>query len=211
MKDRYQYPEVMVRFYDAVYDNMTSLADKEYYINKMMNTGGPVLEIGCGTGRLFCEALKREADVYGIDQSELMLNKLKEKIDSKEHFRVQLADAKEFISVQKYKLIIAPFRMFQHIIITEDQLKILRNVKENLETGGIFIFDVFNPDINIIGKGYQETLQSETEYKPGRIIRRYHKAKPDLLNQCINVTFRFEWQEDTIEDAKCLDQNISFL
>jgi len=186
----------MVRFYDVVYDNMTSLTDKHFYIGKMVNAGGPVLEIGCGTGRLFTKALEKGADVYGIDQSELMLSKLKEKIEEKEHYRVGHADAREYVSDKKYKLIIAPFRVFQHIYSVADQIKFLENVKINLAEGGTFIFDVFNPDLNYIIKGSEESLQFSGEYSPGKAIRRYHEIKPDILNQIQHVTFRFEWDED---------------
>lgn len=60
MSDNYQYNEIMVRFYDTVYDNMPTVKDKNYYVNKLINAGGPALEIGCGTGRIFCEALNKE-------------------------------------------------------------------------------------------------------------------------------------------------------
>src|SRR5438552_605541 len=159
MKKEYKYSKEMAEFYDTVYENLTPEGDKKFYINKLVNEDGPALEIGYGTGRIFAEALKRGADVYGIDQSEVMLSKLKEKIDTKEYFRVQNADACEFKSDKKFKLIIAPFRIFQHILTVSEQIRFLKNVKENLEKGGRFILDVFNPDINLISKGFSETLQ----------------------------------------------------
>jgi SAM-dependent methyltransferase len=195
MKNNYEYNEPMVRFYDVVYENMAELG-KEFYVNKMTGISDPVLEIGCGTGRLFTSALKRGADVYGIDQSELMLSKLKDKIEEKEHYRVQHADAREYVSDKKFKLIIAPFRVFQHIYSTSDQIKFLESVKRNLAEEGIFIFDVFNPDLEYIGKGYDKKLQFTGEYSPGKIIKRYHTGKPDIVNQLMHITFRFEWDEN---------------
>ncbi len=197
MEDKYKYNEPMVRFYDAIYDKMAGPLNKHFYIDKMVNARGPVLEIGCGTGRLFCEALKQGADVYGIDHSELMLNVLKNKIDEKDHHRVKLVDAKEFfLSERKYNLIIAPFRVFQHIYEVKDQISFLKNIKNNLAEGGEFIFDVFNPDLKTIAVGYEENLQCEAEYAPGKIIKRFHKAEPDVLNQQMLINFRFEWDED---------------
>jgi len=195
MKEDYKYTKEMVEFYDTVYENLTPDGDLDFYVQKLVNAGGPALEIGCGTGRIFAKALKLGADIYGIDQSELMLSKLKEKIEPKEYHRVQNVDAREFKSDKKFKLIIAPFRIFQHVLTVDDQLQFLENVKENLEKGGRFIMDVFNPDINLINKGYSETLQFEGEHMPGKKIKRYHRVKPDVLNQFQHVTFRFVWDE----------------
>jgi SAM-dependent methyltransferase len=165
-----------------------------------------VLEIGCGTGRIFCDALKQGADIYGIDQSELMLGKLKEKVASAEHYRVQVIDALEYRSENKFNLIIAPFRMFMHILAVEDQLKFLRNVFENLAENGEYIFNVFNPDLSRIQTGDKENLRFEGEYKPGRIMKFYDSSRPDLLNQCQHVTFRFQWDDN----GKMMEDKFSF-
>jgi cyclopropane fatty-acyl-phospholipid synthase-like methyltransferase len=184
----------MVNFYDIIHTDYN--VDKKFYLDKILNAGGPVLEIGCGTGRIFCEALKQGANIYGIDQSDLMLKKLKEKIDVSDHYRVQHADALDFDSDKKYKLIIAPFRMFMHILTIEDQLKFLKNVYNNLTGDGEYIFNVFNPDPERIRTGDKETLRFEGEYIPGKMMKFYDSSKPDLLNQCQLVTFRFEWQDN---------------
>lgn len=196
MKKNYYYNDVMVNFYDIIHTDYN--VDKKFYLDKIKNAGGPVLEIGCGTGRIFCDALKHGADIYGIDQSTLMLNKLKEKIDASEHYRVQNIDALDFISKKKFKLIIAPFRMFMHIITVEDQLIFLKNVYNNLSEDGEYVFNVFNPDLERIRTGDKECLRMETEYLPGKKFKFYDSSKPDLLNQCQQVTFRFEWEDNGI-------------
>jgi SAM-dependent methyltransferase len=194
MMKNYYYNSAVVNFYDVI--NSEYDEDKKFYLDKILNAEGPVLEIGCGTGRIFCEALKQGADIYGIDQSELMLSRLKEKIDIREHYRVQVIDALEYISENKFKLIIAPFRMFMHILSVKDQLKYLKNVYENLADNGEYVFNVFNPDLNRIQTGDKENLRFEGEYMPGRMLKFYDSSKPDLLNQCQHVTFRFEWDID---------------
>lgn len=194
MKKNYYYNKTLVNFYDVFTADYN--VDKKFYLDKILNAGGPVLEIGCGTGRIFCDALKQGADIYGIDQSELMLGMLKEKIEVREHYRVQHINALEYKSDKKYKLIIAPFRMFAHILTVEDQLVFLRNVYNNLEESGEYTFNVFNPDLNRIQTGDKENLRFEGEYMPGRILKFYDSSKPDLLNQIQHVTFRFEWDDE---------------
>ena len=194
MNKNYYYNQAMVNFYDIIHSDYK--VDKKFYLDKIQNAGGPVLEIGCGTGRIFCDALKQGADIYGIDQSELMLGVLKEKIDRSEHNRVKLIDALDYKPEKKFKLVIAPFRMFMHILTVEDQLKFMKNVYESLDENGEFVFNVFNPDLNRIQTGDKENLRFEGEYMPGRKMKFYDSSKPDLQNQCQHVTFRFEWDDN---------------
>ena len=194
MKKNYYYNKAMVNFYDVF--NAGYNEDKKFYQDKIRNAGGPVLEIGCGTGRIFCDALKMGADIYGIDKSELMLGRLKEKIDTGEHRRVRLIDVLEYKPERKFKLIIAPFRMFMHILTVKGQLRFMKIVYESLDVNGEFVFNVFNPDINRIQRVNKENLRFEGEYMPGRILKFFDSSKPDLLNQCQHVTFKFEWDDN---------------
>ena len=61
------YPEYVARFYDVIYSKIRAGTDSEYYLKQILKTQGPVLELGVGTGRLFVDALKQGADIYGID------------------------------------------------------------------------------------------------------------------------------------------------
>ena len=67
------YPGCVARFYDIVYARVRDGVDNEYYLSKMVAAGGPVLEIGSGTGRLLREALRRGVDAWGIDVSPAMV------------------------------------------------------------------------------------------------------------------------------------------
>lgn len=79
MKNNYTYSAAMVRFYDTVYKSVSGYDDLDFYMNEIRKTKGPVLEVGTGTGRIFCKAIERGADIYGIDISKLMQNYLKKK------------------------------------------------------------------------------------------------------------------------------------
>ena len=86
------YPENFSRFYDIVYGSLRTI-DRDFYLKKIKESKGPVLEIGTGTGRFFLEALKAGADIYGIDVSENMLQILKKRLSTQEHHRIFLMDA----------------------------------------------------------------------------------------------------------------------
>jgi len=89
MENEYYYNETVTRFYDAVYDNFPNLlSGADFYLDEIKKTEGKVLEAGVGTGRIFIPAFNSGADIYGIDYSENMLVRLKEKLPKKEHHRV---------------------------------------------------------------------------------------------------------------------------
>src|SRR5690349_7408737 len=107
MSNEYYYNEVVTRFYDPVYNAMKSLnGGSEFYLNEIKNAHGAVLEAGVGTGRIFTSALEAGADIYGVDYSENMLLRLKEKISQDEHYRVSQNDIRDFKLDKKFRLII---------------------------------------------------------------------------------------------------------
>ena len=104
MEEHFEYPEFVARFYDLIYNKIRTGTDFEYFMNKILEVKGPVLEVGTGTGRFFIEALNKGADIYGIDVSTSMINKLKEKLDKKHYGRISVQDAKKLQIDKKFDL-----------------------------------------------------------------------------------------------------------
>ena len=73
-----EYPRFFARFYDVIYQEIRDTTDNQFFLKEIENTTGKTLEVGVGTGRLFTEALNRQADIYGIDISPAMVEVLKE-------------------------------------------------------------------------------------------------------------------------------------
>lgn len=189
------YPDYVARFYDTIYAQLRTI-DRDYFLRKILDADGPVLEIGVGTGRLFLEALNRGADIDGIDNSPSMMAKLKGKLESRHHGRVALQDARTMKLDRAYRLIIAPFRVFSHLIDVEDQLAALNSVHAHLEPRGTFIFDLYVPDLSILLNGIERRVDFDGEYAPGRRLRRVVSARSDLVNQISHVTMTYSWDED---------------
>ena len=192
----YLYPKNFARFYDTIYHSMRDDVDSSYFLGEIASTGGKVLEIGVGTGRLFTRALQQGADIYGIDISEEMLAVLLSKLPEAQHHRISRQSITDFSYDTKFDLIIAPFRVIMHLLNKEDQIKAINNVYKHLNKNGRFIFDVFVPDLNQLINGIDNYMDFEGEYKPGRSIKRFVTTVPDLINQRINITFHMEWDED---------------
>ena len=188
------------KHYDAAYSVKEDLVDRDFYLELAREYGGPVLELGCGTGRITLPLARQGVDVTGIDASRAMLEVLRAKLADepaavRRRVRVVEGDFRTLCLCDQYPLIMIPFRPMQHMYTTEDQLAALRNAGRHLADGGTLAFDVFNPrfDKLLSGDG-QEHLELEwpTEDETGRTIRRYFvKDGFDPVNLVFSGTFIF--------------------
>jgi SAM-dependent methyltransferase len=194
------YPDYVARFYDVIYDSVRT-ADRAYYRKKILESAGPVLEVGVGTGRFFLEALQAGADIYGIDANETMLGVLRNQLPAGQRRRVSVQSAEDFVLDQRFNLVIAPFRMFSHLITVEQQLRSLQQIHDHMVDGGVFIFDLFVPNLQMLLKGLKDHVDFDGEYAPGKRLRRTTSAHADLINQINRVTMRYEWDEDDTMQA----------
>lgn len=195
METATSYPPFIARFYDTIYAHLRTI-DRDYFLGKIRATQGPVLELGVGTGRFFIEALSHGADIYGVDSSATMLAQLTSKLDQKHHHRVFCQDARALHLDRQFDLITAPFRMFSHLVEPEDQLSVLNNVYEHLRAGGLFIFDLYVPDLHLVLNGIQEQTDFEGEYAPGKKLTRVVSSSSDLIRQVSTVTMTLTWDDD---------------
>jgi len=191
------YPDLIARFYDAVYAKVRDGVDNDWYLARMAEAGGPVLEIGVGTGRLFAEARRRRIDAWGIDLSPAMVASCQAKLDPEDRGRVSVGDAVTMRPDRRFALVCAPFRVLSHVHETADQLRLLDAVHDCLLPGGAFIFDLYVPDLKMLAEGVPEHADFDGEYAPGRRLRRIVTAAPaDLSCQRNRVRMAFCWDEE---------------
>jgi len=140
-----------VPFVAELYDHIPLYANRPdvgFYVDWARRTGGSVLELGSGTGRVLIPTAVAGCRITGLDSSGSMLTKCLEKLvkqPNEVRQRVRLVESKmaAFGLRETFSLVTAPFRSFQHLLAVEDQLSTLLCVHRHLEIGGKFIFDVF--------------------------------------------------------------------
>ncbi len=195
-----QYRSVSAKYYDAAYAVKQDLVNLDFYLELARQSGGPVLEIGCGTGRVLLPIAREDIEIHGVDNSSPMLEILQqhlqaepEKVRSK--VKVFPGDMRDFRLSRKCPLVIMPFRPLQHMCTLEDQLNALATAAFHLDETGTLAFDVFYPKFNSISAGIgQETFELEwpSPSDPARVVRRYfRKDSVDKINQILSLTFIF--------------------
>src|SRR5512133_1688402 len=124
--------------------------DVPFYLDWAARTGGSVLELACGTGRVTIPLAEAGHEVWGIDLSAAMLTRLREKLARfpegvRDRVQARLGDMSSFDLERVFPLIIIPFRSFQ-LLTRDEQLRgCLASVRRHLAPGGRFILDVFRP------------------------------------------------------------------
>jgi len=184
-------------FYDADYAARGYSEDIPFYVKLAVASGGPVLEMGCGTGRILLPAARAGVRVHGMDASRDMLARLRESLakESREvRRRVSLTrgDIRSARADRKFALVTAPFRVAQHLLERADQRAWLRNVRRHLRPGGALCFDVFQPDYRYVaGPREPEVDLDRTDPATGRRVRRFSRTVPQPERQRIEVHFRW--------------------
>ncbi len=186
---------VTAELYDKVYEGVRGGRDVEFYVDEAVKSGGPVLELGCGTGRVLLPIARAGIEITGLDFFEPMLSALREKLKREPEEvrrRVELvkADMRRFELGRKFALVIIPFRPFQHIVEVEDQLSCLASIRDHLVEDGRLIFDVFNARLEYIS-GPPQVEEHEnvawTRLDDGSEFRRTDRQpRRDLANQILH-------------------------
>ncbi|HNR69674.1 MAG TPA: class I SAM-dependent methyltransferase [bacterium] len=177
------------------YDHVTlyrERTDTAFYVEAARESRGPVLEIGCGTGRILIPTARAGINITGLDLSSPMLEVCRRQLKGEPEevqSRVQLvqADMRNFALSQTFDLVTIPFRPFQHLTTVEDQLSCLACIHRHLAKGGRLILDLFNPSLTYLTN---DMLGKETGDEPEftmpdsrRVIRRHKLVSRDPFNQ----------------------------
>ena len=191
----YQSNPLVAQLYDQVIP-YRDRPDVKFFVDAAIESGGPVLEVGCGTGRVLIPTAQAGVSITGLDLSEHMLDVLRDTLKEEPaevQDRVELVrgDMRDFELEKKYALATTPFRPFQHLITTEDQIKCLENIHDHLLPGGIFILDIFNPSLTgITADNLGQEVGAEPEFTTpeGIKVRRFNKTNQrDHLKQVLDV------------------------
>lgn len=137
------------RYYDQAYRRRRH--DVRFYTDLAVTSGGPVLELGVGTGRVALAIGKAGIEVVGVEPMAPMLARARERVDKLPRAtrnRIELRKgALERLRLRRtFPLVIAPFNVWMHLYTREQIERGFATVRHHLEPRGRFAFDVLLPD-----------------------------------------------------------------
>jgi SAM-dependent methyltransferase len=185
----------IARFYDPWSRSVTE--DVGFYVDRALASGGPVVELAVGTGRIAIPIASAGVDVIGIDSSPEMLAVAREAAAAAgvaERLDLRVGDLREPPVPERVPLAICPFRSLLHMETEAEKLRALRAARELLEPGGSYVFDVFAPSREDI----EETHDRWLEREPGIFERAVWDEGSRTLSLSVRsgadaVTFGLHW------------------
>jgi SAM-dependent methyltransferase len=184
--------DIYARFYDPDLGDLD--ADLGFYEQFAARCGSPILELGCGTGRVLLPLARQGYRVTGIDASAEMLERARAKIGAEElDERVTLAQ-QEMAKLdlgERFNMAFAALNSFAHLHTTEEQLQALARIHRHLTPGGLLIADMFNPDMGRLldARGQVALAKVIPEPGTGRRLMRFYSEEVDLGRQLIHTTY----------------------
>lgn len=174
---------------------MTAPDDLPMYIRQVERWGGPILELGCGTGRVTLPLTQLCQRVVGIDNSpELLAHaRLKSQAASLDPTLVE-ADFRNFDLGEQFSLVIFPYNAFNHLLDFDSIHDCLACVRHHLAAKGRFIIDTFNPDPAILSASTgarTKILEYIDPYTHERVLM-YEANAYNAATQINNITWSYE-------------------
>lgn len=142
----------------AIAPGSTHAGDVAFLRRLAAEVGGPILEIGCGTGRVSAVLAADGFDVVGIDLSPAMLRQAAERratlpTDVAARLTFMPGDMTTFDLGRTFALIVAPSRVLQFALTSDAQRAALRASRAHLATGGRLVLDLFDPRLEFVVPG----------------------------------------------------------
>lgn len=183
------------RFYDEDYRDYED--DVDAIVHLALEMDGPVLELGCGTGRLLLPLAGTGLSVTGVDISPALLAQARTKLaNAPQGGQVTLieADLREFdLARHDYAFAFCTSNTLMHLASADDQLAALTRAAAHLRPGGLLIIDLFQPDVARLVEvhGVMELADQWTRVDGTEVIK-WSVRTVDLAEQLQETLFIYE-------------------
>lgn len=187
----------IARFYDA--ENTDKADDIDLYLELAEEHGGPLLDVGCGTGRVMFPLAEAGYEVHGIDNEAAMLERANERVASlprevanRLHFHH--GDMLTFDLPTKYKLTLVPYNGLMHFRDQEQQIALLRRLRACTRDDGLLVLDLPNAG-DVFGTQDSDSLVFERTFlepETGHMVMQQSLSTLDRTNQTLKVTWIYD-------------------
>jgi SAM-dependent methyltransferase len=186
--------DAIARLYDPWSRSVTE--DVAFYLEEARRSGGPVVELGVGTGRIAVPIASDGIRVIGVDSSRGMLDVCAERAalaGAGPYLDLRVGDLREPPVRERVPLVICPFRSLLHMREDDDRRLALRAARDLLAPDAHFVFDVFTPSRGDIEDTHGRWLERE----PGI----FERADWDEQERTLTLSVRDDNAESTMQLA----------
>lgn len=193
--------ELVSTLYDDPYQydllaQMTAPADLPLYHRLVEESGDPVLELACGTGRVCLDLAHRGATITGVDRSRSMIEWAKKRAASMGlSIRLEHGDMRDFeLRGELFALILVPYNAFNHLYSVEDVRRCLEAISRHMNEDSRLVIDTFNPDplkLDVGGSAAKKILEYRDPVGE-QFIRLLESTRYDAAAQINYISWSYE-------------------
>jgi SAM-dependent methyltransferase len=177
--------------------------DVAFYVEQARSSGGPVVELGVGTGRIAVPTARTGVRVIGVDASERMLalcRRHAEEAGVLALVDLRLGDFREPPVAEQVPLVTCPFRSFMHLESDADRRRAVAAVFDLLRPGGQFAFDVYSIDRDDVDPAWGEWAERSPEV--------WERSAFDWERRILELSLRLAWIDR--EEWRALLEEVGF-
>ena len=188
----YEYYGMIAEFWDLFRGDTSTWEDRFFFLDVVKKYGSPVLDVGCGTGRILLDFMKLGFDIEGVDNSPEMLRLLRQKAEHLNlHPTVYQQEMTELSLPRKYQTILVPSSSFQ--LLLEENLPpvAIKRFYEHLLPGGVLampFMTLWKPDNPLESEWTREATRPEDS----ATVRRWQYSRFDPKTNLEHTIDRYE-------------------
>jgi SAM-dependent methyltransferase len=186
----------IAHYYDAEHTDKTD--DLALYSELAEEYGGPIFEVGCGTGRVMLHLAQEGYEVHGIDNESSMLDIARFKLDmfpfARDKLRFYHGDVLTYELDKKFQLVLLSYNSLMHFHDQEDQLTLLEQLRRWTADDGLLVIDLPNageafaaPDTDSIALE-RTFIEAET----GHLVMQQANSYLDRVEQLMRVNWIYD-------------------
>jgi SAM-dependent methyltransferase len=175
--DDLEYTGLMAEAWDALRGDTSDWEDRAFFLDLIRERGEPVLDVGCGTGRLLLDFLGIGIDIDGLEISPDMLAILRSKaaaagldLDG----RIHEGSMQRFALPRRYRTVIVPSSSFQLLLGADEAVGATGRFVQHLLPGGTLAMPFIR-----LESAYDERWTAEASLPDGTLVRRTARATFD--------------------------------
>jgi SAM-dependent methyltransferase len=200
----------VAHYEDAAYYDLTYRRrrhDVRFYEEMAAQYGGPILELGVGTGRVALSLARKGFHVTGVEPVPAMLSRAQEKLaalpeKTRALCTLRAGDARKIRLKKRFSLVTAPFNVLMHLYTRTELEQFFATVHAHLAPRGRFVFDVLTPDLRAFVRNPSRLYRGPSLTHPvdGQRYRYFEAFEYDWVRevQLVSMIFQAEGDPDRV-------------